>query len=155
MRLIDDEGSNFGVVSIQDALAKAREKKLDLVEIAPTAQPPVVKIVDFGKYLYQVQKQEQKQKAKQKTTGVKAIKIGLSTSDHDSLTKIKQMQGFLDEGHKVKIEMFLRGRERANQSFAQERFRHFLSLIQAKHVVEQPVKKIPSGFLTIISPQKP
>lgn len=151
MRLIDDQGENLGVVSLGDALQKANERGLDLVEIAPTAQPPVAKIIDFGKYLYQLEKQERKQKAKHKTAGIKAVKIGLSTSEHDSLIKIKQLMEFLDEGHKVKIEMFLRGRERANMGFAQERFKAFLSRIQAPHKTEQPTKKIPSGFVTVIA----
>ncbi|MBI1755371.1 translation initiation factor IF-3 [Candidatus Azambacteria bacterium] len=153
VRLIDDAGENLGVVDIQAALEMAHNKKLDLVEIAPTAQPPVVKITDYGKYLYQAEKQERKQKARQKVTGMKSVKIGLSTSAHDSLTKIKQLEGFLEEGHKVKIEIFLRGRERANPGFAQGRFKKFLSLIQAPHKIEQPIKKIPSGFLVVISKQ--
>lgn len=151
MRLINEAGENLGVVPLGDALQKAYEKKLDLVEIAPTAQPPVARIIDFGKYLYQLEKEERKQKAKHKVGGMKAVKIGLSTSEHDAGIKIKQLQEFLDEGHKVKVEMFLRGRERANMGFAQERFKAFLIRIQTPHKMEQPVKKLPSGFVVMIS----
>ncbi len=151
MRLIDEAGQNVGIVDLSAALEAARKKNLDLVEIAPTAEPPVAKIVEFGKYLYQLGKQERKQRAKRKTGGLKAVKIGLSTSDHDALTKIKKLQEFLEEGHKVKIEMFLRGRERANPEFARQRFAHFLTLIRAEHKVEQPTKRLPTGFMMIIS----
>ena len=151
VRLIDDTGNSFGVVETGKALEMARVKDLDLVEIAPHANPPVAKIIDFGKYLYQQEKQIKQQKAKQKTSELKLIKIGLSISEHDALVKIKKLEKFLEEGDKVKIDMFLRGRERANKEFARERFQHFLSMIQAKHTVEQPLKQLPTGFTTLIS----
>lgn len=151
VRLIDEKGQNQGVVDLHIALGTAIEKGLDLVEIAPTAQPPVAKIVDFGKYLYQLEKEERKHKAKQKVGGLKAVKIGLSTSEHDAQTKMKQLEKFLGEGHKVKIEMFLRGRERANKAFAEERFKNFLSRIKVEHKMEQSTKRIPTGFLAVVS----
>jgi len=151
VRLIDEKGQNQGVVELHVAIGTAIEKGLDLIEIAPTAEPPVAKIADFGKYLYQLEKEERKQKAKQKVGGLKVVKIGLSTSEHDSATKIKQLERFLGEGHKVKIEMFLRGRERANKAFAEERFAAFMTRITAEHKVEQTTKKLPTGFLAVIS----
>ena len=151
MRLIDDQGENLGVVSTPKALEMARVKNLDLVEIAPQATPPVARIIDFGKYLYQQEKQIKQQKAKQKTSELKLIKIGMKISDHDALIKIKKLGEFLEDGNKVKIDMFLRGRERANKDFAREKFQHFLSLIQTKYTIEQPMKQLPTGFNILIS----
>ena len=149
--MIDDQGENLGVVSTPKALEMARVKNLDLVEIAPQANPPVARIIDFGKYLYQQEKQIKQQKAKQKTSELKLIKIGMKISDHDALIKIRKLEEFLGEGNKVKIDMFLRGRERANKDFARGKFNHFLSLIQAKYTVEQPMKQLPTGFNMLIS----
>jgi len=149
--LIDDQGENLGVVSTPKALEMARVKNLDLVEIAPQANPPVARIIDFGKYLYQQEKQIKQQKAKQKTSELKLIKIGMKISDHDALIKIRKLEEFLGEGNKVKIDMFLRGRERANKDFAREKFQHFLSLIQTKYTIEQPMKQLPTGFNMLIS----
>ena len=149
--MIDDQGENLGIVNTQKALEMARVKNLDLVEIAPQANPPVARIIDFGKYLYQQEKQIKQQKAKQKTSELKLIKIGMKISDHDALIKIKKLVEFLEDGNKVKIDMFLRGRERANKDFAREKFNHFLSLIQAEYTIEQPVKQLPTGFNMLIS----
>ncbi len=151
VRLIDDAGENIGVVDIKKALEMAYEKHLDLVEISPTAVPPVARIIDFGKYLYQLEKQVKKQKAKHKTVGMKLIKISLRIAENDSLTKIRKLEEFLEEGHKVKVDMFLRGRERANMDFAKGRFQKFLDMIKAPHKVEQSLKKLPSGFTTVLS----
>lgn len=151
MRLIDDAGENVGIVDIKKALEMAYEKRLDLVEISPTAVPPVARIIDFGKYQYQQEKQIKKQRAKHKTVGMKLIKISLRIAENDSLTKIKKLEEFLEEGHKVKVDMFLRGRERANSDFAKERFQKFLGMIKAPHKAEQPTKKLPTGFTTVLS----
>lgn len=150
VRLIDDKGENVGVVDLQAALQAAYDKDLDLVEIAPTAVPPVVRIIDVGKLLYQQEKQLKKQKAKQKSSELKVVKIGLSTSDHDAGIKIKQIGEFLAEGNKVKVDMFLRGRERANKAFARQKFDAFLQKIQFDHTIEQPTKALPTGFFIII-----
>lgn len=151
MRLIDDEGNAIGIVNIKTALEMAYQKHLDLVEIAATAVPPVVRIIDFGKYQYQQEKQIKKQKAKQKTTGLKLIKISLRISDHDALIKIKKLEEFLEEGYKVKVDMFLRGRERANKEFAEEKFKKFLTMIKITYKTEQSLKRLPTGFSTVLS----
>lgn len=151
MRLIDDVGNNLGVVEIQKALDLARQKDLDLIEIAPQAKPPVARIIDFGKYQYLQEKQIRQQKAKQKTTGVKLVKIRPSISEHDAMVKIKKLEEFLAEGHKVKIDMFLKGRERAHKDFAKEKFEKFIALIQIKYLVEQSLRQLPTGFTILIS----
>ena len=123
--MIDEEGKMLGIMDLAVALQAAREKELDLVEVAPTAIPPVAKIIDLGKYVYQQEKQQKKQKTKHKAGELKAVKIGQATSEHDMMIKIKQLEEFLKEGYKVKVEMFLRGRERANKEFARKRFYFF------------------------------
>jgi len=140
-------------VSIDEALKKAKEAKLDLVEIAKDAKPPVVKIIDMGKHLYQQEKAKKEQKAKQKTSEMKIVKVGLSTSEHDAAIKIKKLEKFLESGHKVKVEIFLKGRQRANKEFAQEKFKIFLDKIKTEHKIDQPLKKIPSGFTTLLTKQ--
>ncbi len=129
----------------------AYEKKLDLVEISSTAIPPVARIIDFGKYQYQQEKQIKKQRAKHKTVGMKLIKISLGIAQNDAMIKIKKLGEFLEEGHKVKVDMFLRGRERANKGFAQEKFEKFMQMIKTPHKIEQSLKKLPTGFSIVLS----
>lgn len=122
-----------------------------MVEIAPTAQPPVCKIIDFGKYKYQQAKKEQKQKAKRKEVEVKGIRIGFSTFTHDLKYKAKQAGKFLDEGNKVRVEIKLRGREKAYGNLAKEKLNNFLKLIPVTHKIEEEPKKNPVGFIMTIS----
>jgi len=129
----------------------AREAGLDLVEISKDAKPPVAKIIDMGKYLYQQEKVKKENKSKQKSSEMKTVKVGLSTSEHDAMIKIKRLEKFLENGDKVKIEIFLKGRQRANRDFAREKFSKFLALIPEGHKVDQPLKSLPSGFSIILS----
>ena len=115
MRLIDNEGQQHGVVSFQDALDKAQNVGLDLVEISPNTEPPVCKILDFGKYIYEKQKLEKKNKKKQHVIHVKEIRVRPNTGDHDLLTKLSRAKKFLESGDKVKITVMYRGREMARQ----------------------------------------
>jgi len=149
--VIDEAGKNLGVLDAYRAIGIARERGLDLVEIAPTANPPVCKIINFGKYKYQQAKKEQKQKTKQKKTEVKGIRIGLSTSSHDLEYKAKQADKFLNQGNKVRIEIKLKGREKAHQDLAKEKLNDFLKYISVEHKIEQETKKSPQGLtMTII-----
>lgn len=141
----------MGALDTYKAIEIARERGLDLVEIAPTAKPPVCKIIDFGKYKYQQAKKEQKQKAKQKKTEIKGIRIGLSTSSHDLEHKAEQATGFLKEGNKVRIEIKLKGREKAHQDLAKEKLNDFLKLIPVEHKVEEEPKKNPIGMTMTIA----
>jgi translation initiation factor IF-3 len=113
IRVIDDEKKQLGVMSASDALALARQRGLDLVEIAPAAQPPVCRIMDYGKFLYELHKQDHVAKQHQKTIQVKEIKFRPKISVHDYAFKMKHVQRFLDEGNKVKITVMLRGREKS------------------------------------------
>lgn len=113
VRLVDAEGNQLGIVPIQEALQAAREAELDLVEVAPTAQPPVCRIMDFGKYLYQQKKKLQEAKKKQKIFQVKEVKFRPNIDDHDYGYKLRNVVRFLDEGDKVKATVQFRGREMA------------------------------------------
>jgi translation initiation factor IF-3 len=115
VRLIDQTGQNVGVVPTADALARATEAGLDLVEISPDANPPVAKILDYGKYKYQEQKKAAEARKRQKIVEIKEIKMRPSIDDHDYDVKMRSMKRFFDEGDKVKVTLRFRGRELAHQ----------------------------------------
>lgn len=115
LRVIDQEGRQLGILSRSEALRMAEEQDLDLVEISPDANPPVAKIVDWGKFNYQRTKQLQKNKRTAKSLELKQMRFGLKISEHDLGVKMKKVTGFLENGHKVKITIFYRGRELAHK----------------------------------------
>jgi translation initiation factor IF-3 len=115
LRVIDEDGKQLGILSKQEALAIARERDLDLVEISPNADPPVCKIVDWGKYNYQRTKQLQKNRKSAKTLEMKQIRFGLKISQHDLSIKMNHAVKFLEAGHKVKVTLMYRGREQAHR----------------------------------------
>lgn len=129
----------------------AREKGLDLIEIAPQANPPVCRIMDYGKYHYEKSKQERQKKAHQKKIEIKGVRIGVRTGHHDLETKAKQAEKFLKKGHKVRIEIILRGREKAHLDFAREKLDEFTKLISLEIKVEQEAKREPRGLSMIIA----
>ena len=114
VQLIDQTGTNLGAVPIQDALARAAEAGLDLVEISPNANPPVCKLLDYGKYKFQAQKKAAEARKKQKVVEVKEIKFRPMIDDHDYDVKMRAMKRFFDEGDKVKVTLKFRGREMAH-----------------------------------------
>lgn len=113
MRLIDQDGSQVGVVPTDHALRRAREQGLDLVEVAPQAKPPVCRVMDFGKFLYQQKKKQQESRKKQRTIQVKEVKFRPNIDEHDYAVKMRNLRRFLDEGDKVKTTVQFRGREMA------------------------------------------
>lgn len=112
LRVIDTDGAQIGVMSREEALSLSEEKKLDLVCISPKANPPVCKILDYGKYKYELQKKEKEAKKKQKTTQVKEIRLSTFIEDHDIMVKAKTASKFLKEGDKEKVSLRFRGREK-------------------------------------------
>jgi len=122
IRVIDDEGEQLGVMSPQQALTIAREKGLDLVEISPTAQPPVCRVMDYGRYQYEEQKRTRQAKKHQKTIEVKEIKFRPKVDEHDYQFKKKHVERYLAHGDKVKATIFFRGREMAHPEYG----RHIL-----------------------------
>ena len=115
LRVVDEDGQQIGVLSRAEALQMASDRELDLVEISPNANPPVAKIIDWGKYNYQKTKQLQKSKRNAKALEIKQMRFGLKISEHDLDVKLNKVTKFLESGHKVKIIIFYRGRELAHK----------------------------------------
>lgn len=128
----------------------SREKELDLIEISPSAKPPVAKIMEYGKYLYQQQKKDKEGRKGQKTE-IKGIRFTVRTSGNDLTFRAQQADKFLKIGHKVKIQMMMKGREKALRDFADERLKNFLDLITVPYKVEQDPKRSPMGMFMVIS----
>ncbi|MBV8088810.1 MAG: translation initiation factor IF-3 [Alphaproteobacteria bacterium] len=120
VRLVDERGNMVGIVGRNEALTMASDVGLDLVEVAPNADPPVCKILDFGKYKYEEQKKKNEARKKQKTIEVKEIKLRPSIDDHDYDVKVRSMVKFIEEGDKVKVTMRFRGRELAHQELGMD-----------------------------------
>ncbi len=113
--MIGEEGQQLGVLPRSEALQLAKQADLDLVEVSPNAKPPVAKIVDWGKFNYQRTKQQQKNKKAAKAQDLKQMRMGLKIGEHDLQVKLRKVAGFLEDGHKVKITLFFRGRELAHK----------------------------------------
>lgn len=138
--MISNDGEQLGIVQIAKALELAEEAGLDLVEVSPNAKPPVVKIIDWGKYQYEIQKQQQKQKAKQKTIEVKGIRLGIKISEHDLTTKLRATEKFLAKQNKVRFQLRFRGREVAHKEIG-ERILNSIAdrLSEVADVEQQPI----------------
>ena len=142
------------MLSLQDALDRAKAVGLDLIEISPTARPPVAKIMNRGKYLYEQEKKMRQSAKNRKEVEIKSIRIGIGTSVHDLEMKAKQADDFLKEGNKLKIDLALRGREKyLDRKFLEERIQRLVNLISTPLDME-PVKKGPRGLNAIIGPKK-
>ena len=120
VRVIDSDGSQVGILTLEEALTKAETAGLDLVEISPAADPPVCKVIDYGKFRYQQTKKEKEQKKTQHQIKVKELKIKPNTSEHDLTTKIKHAREFITKGNKVKLTCVFRGREMAHPEFGEK-----------------------------------
>ncbi len=151
--VIDETGKKLGEMSNLSALNLAREKGLDLVEVSPNTRPPVCKIIDFGKFQYSQSKQIRLQSAKIKKIETKGVRLGLKTDKHDLDFKKKQTEKFLAKGHKVKIEIILKGREKAHQDLAKDNLKKFIQGVETPHKIEEDIKRFPGGFNAIIIPE--
>lgn len=151
LRLLDNEGQNLGILSIKDALELAQSKGLDLIEISPNANPPIAKIMDFGKYQYELSKKLKKARTGSKPTETKSIQIKIGTGDHDLELKAKTASKWLKEGHRIKVELFLAGRTKyMDEKFLRERLDRVLHLITEDYKVADSYKRNPKGlFITI------
>ncbi|MBU3925624.1 translation initiation factor IF-3 [Patescibacteria group bacterium] len=147
MRVIDNEGNNLGLLSLKEALDRARERELDLIEISPTARPPVAKIMDYGKFQYQEQKKQKEAVKKIHTTEIKSMRIGLGTSQHDLEMKADKISKFLKQKDKVRIDLVLKGRAKyIDKNFIEERLHRILKLISEEYKISDGPKKGPSGI---------
>ncbi len=155
LRVLDDEGNNYGVLTRAEALAKAKEMEMDLIEISPNAVPPVAKIMDYGKFQYDQKKKIKVQKAKAHTVEVKSIQIKIGTDNNDLSIKAKRASEWLEDGQRVKIELFLPGRSKyLDETFLKERLERVLKLITVEYAIADPAKKVPKGLATIIERAK-
>lgn len=154
MRVIDDEGNQLGIMPPFEALKKAREKNLDLVEVSPTAQPPVCRIMDFGKFIYQQDKREKEAKKHQKVITVKEVKFRINVDEHDYETKKNHVIRFLGDGDKVKATIFFRGREMTRQSLGRIILERLIKELADKAVVEFRPRQEGNTMHVILAPPK-
>lgn len=151
LRVIDSDGSNLDVISFDDAFKKAKEKELDLIEISPTARPPVAKIMDYGKFQYEQKKKLKETKAKAHTTETKTMQVKIGTGEHDLELKAKNASKWLKEGHRIKLDLFLAGRAKyMSQEFLKERLNRVLVLITEEYKIADGPKKSPKGLTVVL-----
>jgi len=151
LRVIGAQGENLGVISLEAALAAAKVAGLDLIEISPSAVPPVAKIIDYGKFEYERSKKEKVAKSKVKVSETKEVQIKVGTGDHDMDLKAKKAAEWLAEGHRVRAELFLKGRYKSmGEEFLKERLERFLLRIPYSYKVAEPVERSPKGFAGVI-----
>lgn len=151
LRVIGEDGANLGVLSLEDALKKASEAGLDLIEISPNAVPPVAKIMDYGKYQYAEKKKQRDIKAKVHVTETKSVQVKIGTGEHDLELKAKKAADWLSEGHRVKVDLFLWGRYKYMEfGFLKERLERFLKMIPVDYKIAEPIQKSPKGLATTL-----
>lgn len=151
VRVIGPEGENIGVISLSEAIAKAGEYGLDLIEISPNAVPPVAKIMEYGKFQYEQEKKRREIKAKSHTTETKSVQVKIGTGAHDMELKAKKAAAWLSDGHRVKVDLFLWGRYKYMEfAFLKERLERFLKLIPHEFKLAEPIGKSPKGLSTVI-----
>lgn len=149
VRVIDEKGNNLGILNLIEAIRLARERNLNLVKVTEKVEPPVCRFMDYGKYLYSLQK-----KTKIKKTGeLKTIRLGFNISLHDLETRVKQTENFLKKGDKIRLEMLLRGREKALGNFAKGKFNQFLEILKKviPIKIERELKREGRGLSMIVT----
>jgi len=154
IRLISDSGEQLGIFSLSEGLKLGEEHGLDLVEISPNAQPPVVKLIGYDKFRYQQKKMEQQQKKNAKKVEVKVLRISTRIGEHDMKVKAKKADEFLTDGDLVKIELRMRGREQAFVDVSEKQMHAFLELITAPKRIEIPVKRMGNTISVTLAPTK-
>jgi translation initiation factor IF-3 len=155
LRVIGAHGENLGVLTKEDALAQAKVAGFDLIEVSPNADPPVARIADYGKYTYEMSKKLKEVKAKAHITETKNIQISVTISEHDIMIKAKQAALWIKEGHRVKIELQLKGRMKyMEDSFLRDRMDRILAVIPAEYKIAEPLKKVPKAYMIVIEKAK-
>ena len=152
VRVIDHDGGQAGVLTLAEALAKAEAAGLDLVEIAPSAEPPVCKIIDFGKYRYQLTKKEKEQKKSQHQVKVKEIKIKPNTDDHDLMVKTRHAKEFISSGNKVRLTCVFRGREMMHPEFGRRNVQRICDELADIATPESPARMLGRSLSVVLAP---
>lgn len=151
LRVIGPEGENIGILAVRDAIKQAEEMNLDLIEISPNSRPPIAKIADYGKFLYDQKKKLKQAKQKAVIVEVKSIQVKVGTDNNDLAVKAKKTSKWLSEGHRVKVELFLPGRTKyMDKTFLEERLNRILKLVTTDFKIADPIKKNPKGLALII-----
>ncbi|CDD65512.1 translation initiation factor IF-3 [Firmicutes bacterium CAG:882] len=153
VRLIGENGELIGIMSAKEAYKLAQEAELDLVKIAPTAKPPVCKIIDYGKYKYEIARKEKEAKKKQKVIEIKEVRLSPNIEDNDLNTKVSAARKFLEKGNKVKVTLRFRGREMAHMASSKHILDDFAKMLEEVAVVEKPAK-VEGRSMTLVLAQK-
>lgn len=155
LRVIDQNGDLLGILTKEEALEAAKKANLDLIEVSPTAEPPVAKIMDYGKYQYETSKKAKEVKAKSVNHETKNIQLSIGISEHDTEIKTKQAAEWLNEGHRVKVELQLKGRNKyTEEAFLRDRMNKMLATIPAQYKIAEPLKKLPKGMTIVLEKSK-
>ncbi|WP_390675672.1 translation initiation factor IF-3 [Algisphaera agarilytica] len=154
IRLIDEEDNQIGVVETHEAKDRAREAGLDLVEVSPTASPPVCKIMDYGKWKYAQAKKEQKAKAHAKKSELKGMRLRPNIDAHDLKFKTDKARSFLEDGDKVQFVMLFRGRQMAHQNLARDTMNGIIELLEDVSKIEQPPKMMGRRMTMMLTPDR-
>ena len=153
VRLIDQEGEMQGVLSTRDALLRAYGAGLDLLEISPNADPPVCKILDYGKFKYEQQKKKNEAKKRQRVIEIKEVKVRPNIDDHDYQVKMRAMKSFIDEGDKVKVTLRFRGREMAHQDIGIKVLERIRAELEVNTKVEQMPRMENRQMIMVLAPK--
>jgi len=153
VRVIDTDGKQIGIMDIQKALKLAKSKQLDLVQVAPKANPPVCRIMDYGKYKYEQSKKEKEAKKKQKVINVKELRMSPNIEEHDLQVRIKNARRFLKEGNKVKVTIRFRGREITHNSLGKEVLENLAESVRDLAVIEKKPKLEGRNMIMILAPK--
>jgi translation initiation factor IF-3 len=153
VRVIDPEGKQMGILAVKEAIRIAEERGLDLVEVAPNSQPPVCRIMNYGKYKYQQSKRTQEARKHQTVIHIKEVKVRPRTEEHDFQFKLRHVKHFLDEGNKVKISILFRGREIAHPEFGKEMLNRFVEELKDIMVIEQFPRLEGRNMVMIMAPK--
>jgi len=154
VRVIDTDGKMLGIMTRNEALRIAEQREVDVVEIAPQANPPVCKIIDYGKFIYEIQKKEKQQKKNQVTSQLKEIRFKWRTATHDFNFKVKHARSFIEDGNKVKASVMFRGREITHQEIGKELLMKFIEAMADVAKLDQPLKFEGKNLSVILSPEK-
>lgn len=151
VRVVTEDGENLGVLKTSEALKMAKSQELDLIEISPNAKPPIAKIADYGKFLYEQKKKQKVQKAKTHIVEVKVVQVKIGTDDNDLSIKAKKISKWLKEGHRIKVDLFLPGRTKyMDKEFLKGRIDRILKLITEEYKIAQEPNKSPKGMSMLI-----
>lgn len=155
LRVINSLGENLGVITREEAFKKAKDVGLDLIEVSPNADPPIARITDYGKYMFDLSKKEKEVKSRSHNAETKNIQISVSIGENDIMIKAKQAAEWLKEGHRVKIELQLKGRTKyMEEKFLRERMDRILAVIPAEYKIAEPLKRIPKSMMVVIEKAK-